>query len=171
MPACPTPASTARLTSHSCTAANSRPPRLDLGLWLRRQPSTADLLAGLRFAASSPALWRLAAVYALKSFAAYALIFWTPLAISDLLGGHAAAGGGPTAAVLLTAVPYTFAAVTAVAVGWSSHARNERRMHTAAPFTIGAGILLCAPLLQVRCGLRAGWTRTGVPCAAAAACV
>lgn len=112
-----------------------------------RPPSTADLLTGLRFAATSPALWRLSAVYALKSVAAYALIFWTPLAIADLLGGRA--GSSPNTAVLLTAVPYTFAAATAVAVGWSSHLRNERRLHTAVPFAVGATILLCAPLLQV----------------------
>lgn len=115
-----------------------------------RPPSTSDLLTGLRFAATSPALWRLSAVYALKSVAAYALIFWTPLAISDLLG----AASGPNAAVLLTAVPYTFAAATAVAVGWSSHARDERRLHTAVPFAVGAAILLCSPLLQVPVLLR-----------------
>lgn len=105
-------------------------------------------MAGLRFAVLSPALWRLSAVYALKSCAAYALIFWTPIAIDDLLGSRGS-GHGPPAAVLLTAVPYTFAAATAVAVGWSSHVRGERRLHTAVPFAVGAAILLSSPLLQV----------------------
>eukprot|EP00892_Ulva_mutabilis_P008593 jgi/Ulvmu1/6105/UM027_0083.1 len=133
-----------------------------------RPPSTSDLLGGLRFAALSPALWRLSLIYALKSCAAYALIFWTPLAIDDLLAASSGGGrGAPTVAVLLTAIPYTFAAGTAVAVGWSSHVRGERRLHTAVPFSIGAAILLAAPLLQ---GPWAAVPAFAALCAALSAC-
>lgn len=56
-------------------------------------------------------------MFALKSCAAYALIFWTPLVISDLLGPS----GRPLHAILLTSVPYAFAAAAAMGVGWLSH--------------------------------------------------
>ena len=112
----------------------------------------------MRYAAKSAALWQLIAVYTAKCFAAYSLIFWTPLVISDLLsrGRGPGAAAGTThdlTAVLLTAVPYAFAAVSSYFVGWSSHAWDERRAHTYVPFGVGAAVLLAAPLLQV-CMLR-----------------
>ena len=130
---------------------------------------------GLRKAATSRALWQLTAILTAKSFAIFSLIFWIPLVVSDLLhrsgtlpngvdATPSAATGGVDAeesdgathdltAVLLTAVPYAFAAVTSYLIGWSSHAWDERRAHTYIPFGIGAATLLSAPLLQV-------WPRT-----------
>lgn len=79
--------------------------------------TASDVLEGLKTAAATPPLWTLAAVFALKSCAAYCLIFWTPLVISDILGPS----GSPLYAILLTAVPYAFAASAAIGVGWLSH--------------------------------------------------
>lgn len=111
-------------------------------------------MSGMRYAATSRALWHLTAAYTAKCFAAYSLIFWTPLVISDLLsrGGGPSVEGGTMhdrAAIALTALPYAFAAAAAYLIGWSSHAWDERRAHTYVPFAVGAVALLAAPLLQV----------------------
>eukprot|EP00892_Ulva_mutabilis_P008595 jgi/Ulvmu1/6107/UM027_0085.1 len=120
-----------------------------------KPPTGESLLCGMRYAVGSHPLWLLTAVYTAKSCAAYSLIFWTPLVISDLLNRGAAPGAAATAgtahdlsAVLLTAVPYAFAAVASYAIGWSSHAWDERKAHTYVPFAVGAAVLLAAPLLQ-----------------------
>eukprot|EP00892_Ulva_mutabilis_P008594 jgi/Ulvmu1/6106/UM027_0084.1 len=118
-----------------------------------KQTTAAELVAGLRTAATSCALWQLTAVVTAKSFAVFSLIFWIPLVVSDLLhrSGHSSAAAGTShdlAAVLLTAVPYAFAAVASYAIGWSSHAWDERKAHTYVPFGIAAALLLAAPLLQ-----------------------
>lgn len=109
-----------------------------------RPTTSADVKEGLKTAVASPALWRLALVFALKSCAAYALIFWTPLVISDLLGPS----GRPLHAILLTSVPYAFAAAAAMGVGWLSHKYNERVLHTAVPFFIGGVTLMLSPALH-----------------------
>ena len=85
------------------------------------------------------------AVFFAKSCAAYSLIFWTPLVIADLLGDDHR--GNPNLPILLTAIPYMFAAAATYAIGVSSHARNERRLHTAIPFALGGAVLLAAPAL------------------------
>jgi MFS transporter, ACS family, tartrate transporter len=89
---------------------------------------------------------KLTAVFWTKSCAAYSLIFWAPLVISDLLGPN---NTNPNVPILLTAVPYAFAAVFTYTIGWSSQTRGERRLHTAVPFSIGGLVLLAAPLLPM----------------------
>ena len=112
----------------------------------------------MRYAATSAALWQLTAVHIAKCCAGYSLLFWTPLVISDLLSrgrgpGAAAGATHDLTAVLLTAVPYAFAAAASYLIGWSSHAWDDRKAHTYVPFGVGAVMLLAAPLLQV-CMLR-----------------
>jgi hypothetical protein len=82
-----------------------------------RPKTSSDVLHGLKAAAATSALWTLAAVQGLKSCAAYCLIFWTPVVISDLLGPSSK----PLSAILLTSIPYAFAAAAAVGMGQLSH--------------------------------------------------
>lgn len=134
------------------------------------------MLAGLRCAATSRALWLLTFVLTAKSVAVFCFIFWIPLVISDLLsrsrGGAAAvdapgSDGGAShdlTAVALTTVPYACAAVAAYLLGWSSEVRDERRAHTYVPFGIAAAVLLAAPLLQVRGAVLSCEKHTRSPC-------
>lgn len=66
-------------------------------------------------------------MFALKSCAAYSLIFWTPIVISDILGP----AGTPLHSTLLTAIPYALAASAAVGVGWLSHRYVARMLQQA----------------------------------------
>jgi hypothetical protein len=119
----------------------------------RRPPTAAQLVRGLGTAVVRLDLWKLTAVFCAKACAAYSLIFWTPLVIADLLHGapedtpHAAAAN-PNLPILLTAVPYAFAAAATYAIGWSSQRARERRIHTALPFALGSAVLLAAPALS-----------------------
>lgn len=120
-----------------------------------RPPTAAEVLAGLRYASTSRTLWHLTAALSAKCLAATALIFWTPLVISDLISRGGWAEGASSAehnraAMLLTAVPYTLAAAASYAIGRSSHAWDDRKVHTCVLFTAGAAVLLAAPFLQVR---------------------
>ena len=113
-------------------------------------------MSGVRVAATSGTLWRLTAATAFKLCALFALLFWTPLVISDLLSrsmqpGAADASAAPdVTAVLLAAVPFAGAAAASWLLGWSSQARNERKAHVAVPCMLGGALLIASPMLQVR---------------------
>jgi ACS family tartrate transporter-like MFS transporter len=124
----------------------------------RAPPSATKLLGEV---VTNWQVWYLSFVKILKDVAVFGTIFWTPKLINDILKGANAAvpagaghGHGPAAesadagihAVLLTSIPFTLAAVSALWSGHHSQATGERHMHVAIPYMIGGAVLSLFPL-------------------------
>ncbi len=111
-------------------------------------------------------MWYLCGVKALKDISLDGLVYWVPTLVHAMLAGNAiplsgsATGcdadsskkqcGGEASqlqAVLLTAIPFGLAAVTAVALGHSSEKRDERRLHISVPLLVGGAVFAFMPLL------------------------
>jgi MFS family permease len=82
-------------------------------------------------------MWLMCAIYFCIVMGQYGLTFWLPAMI------EAAGARGVLQIGLLTAIPYSAAAVTMVLFGRSGDRRGERRWHTAIPMLMGsAGLTL-----------------------------
>jgi MFS family permease len=77
-------------------------------------------------------LWLMCGIYFCCVMGQYGLTFWLPALI------EAAGARGVLQIGLLTAVPYSAAAITMVLFGRSGDRRGERRWHTAIPLLMGA---------------------------------
>jgi MFS transporter, ACS family, tartrate transporter len=82
-----------------------------------------------------PAVWVLAAVYIVLQIGVYVVNLWMPLMLSSLSGG---AAGDASLIARYSTVPYLLAAISTVAVGWSSDRWNERQGHVAGCLTVAA---------------------------------
>ena len=79
--------------------------------------------------------------YFLMVTCGYGLLFWLPVLLKKLSGSSNLIVG------LITALPYCFALILMVLIGWSSDKTGERRWHAALPMIgTGVGFLLCAIL-------------------------
>jgi D-galactonate transporter len=98
-------------------------------------------------------LWVLAVVYMLLSVGIYGVSFWLPQIIHDLgTGGFLVTG-------LLSAIPYSFAAVAMVWISHCSDVRQERRWHIALSALAGtAGLVISAGFLHSAIPALAGLT-------------
>src|SRR5262249_33646138 len=96
----------------------------------------------LRYALANPRVLHLCALYFFIVVSAYALTMWIPEIIKGL-GKLSLLQTG-----LLTAIPYTIAAIAMVLVGTSSDRTHERRGHLAASSFIGAAGLILAALVK-----------------------
>jgi len=103
-----------------------------------------------------PALWVLGGVYFVSQVGVYIVNLWMPLILKSFSQG----GDGDASLIARYATfPYLAAAVSTVAVGWSSDKWKERRWHIAGCLTLSAvgfawtawahslGIALCAMTL------------------------
>jgi ACS family tartrate transporter-like MFS transporter len=83
-----------------------------------------------------PALWMLAGVYIVIQIGVYIVNLWMPLILNSL-----SAAGAVDASLIArySTVPYLFAAVFTVIVGWSSDRWNERKGHLAGCMAMAAG--------------------------------
>jgi ACS family tartrate transporter-like MFS transporter len=123
----------------------------------RASPSATKLLGEV---VTNWQVWYLSVVKIFKDVAIFGTIFWTPKLINDILTGmnsEAAAGPGhghgPMAdaginAVLLTSIPFTLAAVSALCSGHHSQATGERHLHVAVPYMVGGAVLSLFPLFH-----------------------
>ena len=87
--------------------------------------------AGLWQALTRPRIFVLALLYFCIVVGLYGIGFWMPQVIQTF-------GLDPLAIGFLTAVPYLFASIVMVVVGWNSDRTRERRWHIALPLVIGA---------------------------------
>lgn len=95
---------------------------------------------------TSSIMWRLAFIYFSISVGLYSISMWLPIVLKGMSQAK------DTTVLLLTSIPYVFAAVAMVLVARSSDARNERRWH------------LGVPLLAMVAGFAlSGWLGTPVP--------
>lgn len=94
-------------------------------------------------------------------------MYWLPLLVHALLNGtalrlspaHTSSSGGSGGgrhcggkdsqlrAVLITAVPFTAAAVATLLLGHSSERRQERKLHVGLPLLLGGAAFMLLPLL------------------------
>ena len=74
-----------------------------------------------------PAVWLLSGVYIVLQIGVYVVNLWMPLILNSLQGVH----GDASLIARYSTLPYLLAAISTVAVGWSSDKWNERKWHVA----------------------------------------
>lgn len=147
------------------TAAVARPAKPAAGDGGRTSPNSGSSCDGtaigmLREVLSSLQIWHLVGLKMLKDVALDGLMYWTPTLVAALSSGTqltfqaqpgshtnlCAPKAGQSRAVLLTAIPFTFAAAAAVTLGHTSQASREVKLHIAAPLLAGGLAFLVFPL-------------------------
>ncbi len=81
-----------------------------------------------------PAVWLLSGVYIVLQIGVYVVNLWMPLILNSLQGVH----GDASLIARYSTLPYLLAAISTVAVGWSSDKWNERKWHVAGCLTTAA---------------------------------
>ncbi|KAI8472374.1 MAG: major facilitator superfamily domain-containing protein [Monoraphidium minutum] len=117
----------------------------------RAPPTLRDVARYCGDALSRPLLWVFMAAAFLWVIAAFSLHAWLPIIISNLLNGTVltsatSVGGGRATSVkatLLSTVPYFFAAISLMAVAWSSDRTGEKTAHVAIPVVLSGAVLSC----------------------------
>lgn len=152
------------------TPANAKFLRLDESEWLLNEMQWVNEEAGmddrqgpkpvfdqLYQALWNPGLWGCSIIYLLRLMSMYVILFWSVLLIGAMKSGNGLrpcpvgdptcpqAGEADDLVVLLATIPYSFAAVATLLNGWHSQANDERKMHVAAPFMIGAAVFATVP--------------------------
>lgn len=89
----------------------------------------SDLLASLLH----PRVWLFTAIYFCLSFGLYFVSLWLPQMIKDAWPGHA-----DWQVTLISAIPYSVAAIGMVIVSQHSDRTGERRFHTSAAYAVAA---------------------------------
>ena len=92
-------------------------------------------------------MWWMCAIYFCCVIGQYGLTFWLPTLV------QAAGVRGPLMIGVLTAVPYSAAAVAMLLAGRSADRRRERRWHYAVPSFVGAAALSMSALAGTHTGL------------------
>lgn len=98
--------------------------------------------AGLRELFCDPRVLRLAAICFCMLLGQYALTFWLPSLIKQA-GVETALDVG-----MLTAIPFSVAAIAMVVLGRSSDKKGERRLHLCFSLLLGAAGLICSGLFS-----------------------
>lgn len=105
----------------------------------------------------NPGLWGCSIIYLLRLMSMYVILFWSVLLIGAMKSGNGLrpcapddpscpqAGETDNTVVLMATIPYSVAAVATLLNGWHSQAKDERKLHVAAPFMIGAAVFATVP--------------------------
>lgn len=106
-------------------------------------------------------LWGCTLVYLLRLMGMYVMLFWSVLLIGSMkrgdglrvcdMDGQCGDSGddsNDSSVVMLATVPYSAAAAMTIFNGWHSQKTNERKLHAAIPFMLGASVFALVPVLS-----------------------
>jgi sugar phosphate permease len=132
---------------------------------MEREPSRRSPAAGdFRAALADGRIWVLTFMFFCFGLSSYGIIFWMPQIVRQLTGLSSTAIG------FVTALPWLAAVIVMTLVGRSSDRHNERHLHFAASFVVGAiglagSVLAGNPLIAmlfIGLGAAGIWSALGV---------